>query len=79
MLPSDWAVAEQGYGFLFLLDDLDSARFDDISLWKKLKKKTILLWENLIFDNAWVVFSLQTLVYSELEMGGIFKKQWKLR
>ncbi len=29
ILPSVMAVAEQGYGFLFLLDDLDSARFDN--------------------------------------------------
>ena len=29
ILPSVMAVVEQGYGFLFLLDDLDSARFDN--------------------------------------------------
>jgi hypothetical protein len=29
----------------------------------------------LIFEDALVVFSVQFLVYSELEMGGIFKKQ----
>lgn len=29
----------------------------------------------LIFEDAWLVFSGQFLVDSELEMGGIFKKQ----
>ena len=29
----------------------------------------------LIFDNALIMVSGQFLVYSELEMGGIFKKQ----
>jgi len=33
----------------------------------------------LIFDNALIVLSGLFLVYRELEMGGIFKKQWKLR
>jgi hypothetical protein len=31
----------------------------------------------LIFDNALIVFSGQFLVFSELKMGGIFKKQCK--
>jgi hypothetical protein len=33
----------------------------------------------LIFENALLVFSGQFLVFSELEMGGIFKKQCKIR
>ena len=43
ILPSERAVAEQGYGFLFLLDYLYIARFDKY-LYENLKKKTILLW-----------------------------------
>ena len=73
------AVAEQGYGFLFLLDDLDSARFDNTFSCKIWKRKPYSCGGNLIFDNALIVVSGQFLVYSELEMGGIFKKQWKLR
>ena len=30
----------------------------------------------LIFEDAWLVFSSQFLIDSELEMGGIFKKQF---
>ena len=73
------AVVEQGYGFLFLLDDLDSARFDNTFSCKIWKRKPYSCGGNLIFDNALIVLSGLFLVYSELEMGGIFKKQWKLR
>mgnify|MGYP000618378055 FL=1 len=42
------------------------------------KRKPYSCGENLIFDNALIVFIGQFLVCSELELGGIFKKQCKL-
>jgi hypothetical protein len=47
-------------------------------VWWNLKKKHTLVGI-LIFDNALLVLSGQFLVFSELEMGSIFKKQCKLR
>ena len=46
---------------------------------KMRKRKPYSCGGNLIFDNALIVFSGLFLMFSELEMGGIFKKQCKLR
>ena len=66
------AVVEQGYGFLFLLDDLDSARFDNTSLWKFEKENHTLVGEIwfLIMPYGLVGslgFQLTVLVYWKLE------------
>ena len=74
-------LVNKGVVFFFLLDDLDYARFDNMALWRWEKRKTHSC-DSLIFEDALKVFSIQFLVFSgvrELEMGSIFKKQWKLR
>ncbi len=74
-------LVNKGVFFFFLLDDLDYARFDNMALWRWEKRKTYSC-DSLIFEDALKVFSIQFLVFSgvrELEMGSIFKKQWKLR
>ena len=42
-------------------------------LWLQIKTHSC---GGLIFGDAWCVFSIQILVFSKLEMGGIFKKQY---
>ena len=71
-------LVNKGVVFFFLLDDLDYARFDNVSLWILEKRKTHSC-DSLIFEDALKVFSVQFLVFSgvhELEMGSIFKKQY---
>ena len=77
----DWFMGVQsglvnkGVVFFFTLDDIVCARFDNMALWRWEKRKTHSCG-SLIFEDAWVVFSGQFLMFSELEMGSIFKKQY---
>ena len=57
-----------------------NSNYQGLTIWAygNEKKKTILLWAILIFEDALIVFSDQFLVFSgapELEMESIFKKQ----
>ena len=74
-LPSALAVAKQGYSFLFAYWDCWFI-FCGSGKWK-----TILLWANLIFEDALLFLRNVVFIFYQNVMRkcySIFKKQWKL-